>query len=112
MAITRSLWMYLLLFLNISIFCVAEEVFSDSVETVEEKIYVPHDQILLTNEGIFLIKGNTLIPVPQLNCDEHGIYVPPALFAANPRCPKGHVIRCWRCYGCSWRRCEYSCQCR
>ena len=97
-------------FVFFSSFCFANDYF-DQIE-MTEKIYVSHDQIVLTETGMFIAAGNSLIPVNQINCDNNGFYIPPVMAWTKDQCPKGHYITCRRCNGCNWRRCEYACKCR
>lgn len=94
-----------------SSFCAAN---NDNFNQAEmaEKIYIIHDQIFLTESGIFVEVGDTVIPVNQINYDGEGIYISPYMIWTKEQCPEGHNIRCQRCHGCDWRRCKYACWCR
>lgn len=98
-------------FVFFSSFCLAnDDLYVDHTEN--EKIYISHDQIVLTETGMFILADNSLIPVNQINCDTNGIYISPIMAWTKKKCIKEHEIKCRRCNGCSWRRCEHACWCR
>ncbi len=109
MRMIQALLMSLCVFL--SSFCLTEELNSNQTEMETQKFYISHEQIVLTEEGIFVTAGNALIPVSQINCDSNGIYLSPHMTWTKQQCTNGHNIRCRRCYGCDWRKCEFACKC-
>jgi len=65
----------------------------DEVDSPYWKIYVRTSQILISDEGIYVVDDGEYIPIPQLNYDENGLYY----IARKPdtitdKCTNGHKI--------------------
>jgi hypothetical protein len=109
----KMLSIYLFIFWKMTNFCIATEANHEGLSIAgQEKIYVSHDQIVMTDQGIFLLVEEDSIPISELRCDASGIYIPSIMAWTKEKCPNGHDITCRRCYGCNWRRkCVYACDC-
>lgn len=85
----------------------------------DQKIYFSADHVTICENTLVAFLENTdgtyiEITVPQINCDESGLFVWASLIPipyAVERCPKFHPIICPRCFGCGVSNCPYRCKC-
>ncbi len=65
----------------------------DEQEIIENKLYIQPEQIHFLNKNIYITLQNELLSVPQLNCDDHGIYCfLEDLDSITDICRNGHKI--------------------
>ena len=78
-------------------------------EVVGGRVYVTPDQLAITEDGMYLIVHEDLLPISTLHCDQLGLYV---LHDHEwGVCPNGHPIVCQNCDGCDGFLCWYHCYC-
>lgn len=85
----------------------------------EDKIYISPEQVIISQEGLFLVIDSTVYAIEQLNADASGIYVDVSFtYVANyvvnkgRSCKNGHMAICKTCKGCSSETCRYGCKCK
>lgn len=83
-----------------------------SPEALETKTYICPEQIVVSNDGIFIFDNTSWLRVSQINCDMHGIYYrSERVDKITDKCPNGHKMWCGRCGGCVVRWCKFRCRC-
>lgn len=75
----------------------------------EDKVYVSPDQVIVSEEGLFIVVDSVCIKVREIQCDDEGPYVNAAIF--EKRCWNGHPVLCDTCTGCSRLLCQFRCKC-
>lgn len=73
---------------------------------VQNKIYVQVQDILINEDGIFLIAEKNLISVNALYKDQYGIYIETAFCDEE-----SHGSKCHYCEGCFKWNCPRRCKC-
>jgi hypothetical protein len=88
-----------------------------------QKMYVCHTDLLITENDLFLIGSDELIPLQEIGLDEHGFYVTLLKGAEikpsdgkGPKCQNGHAVyhrkdRYNGCGGCANWACVFRCKC-
>lgn len=71
-----------------------------SVVIANEKVYLDSESIILGNNGIFAKIDGDVIQIPNLACDEHGLYVQSSLFPE---------VSTWYCEICNKHRVRRPC---
>lgn len=102
----------LLMLIGLSNFCNANEKNnSNEYSSVsDERIYILSEQILITDAGIFLLSDDGILPIPQLNADEQGLFVcKQEQYSVTKGC--NHPKRCDNCPGCCHPDCFNRCRC-
>lgn len=87
-----------------------------NLERNEERIYVSPTELVISNDGLFLIDSNELIPLLVIGLDEFGFYIeakakPEIRPKKNPTCVNGHPIYHKECGGCAHWWCNSRCKC-
>lgn len=80
------------------------------------RIYIQPNQVILSQNSIFVVVNNEKIFVNQLGCDESGLYFMSHFLnlpkkPTKERCTNNHTIWCKACSGCVFRYCRSRCKC-
>lgn len=75
------------------------------------KVYIQPNQILISEDGIFVLDNEELVSISQLNHDENGMYIVRRPDKITDKCANGHKMWCGRCGGCVIRWCKFRCIC-
>jgi hypothetical protein len=78
-----------------------------------QKIYISPNELVFTQEGIFLLHAQELIPIDAIFSDREGIFIidPLKYDKITDTCPNGHKIYHLECGGCAWWYCNFRCKC-
>lgn len=103
------------------VFCHADNLEQNELATTYQKIYVSSEELIISDQGLFLVEGDDLILLKSIGIDEIGIYVEKLVQDEQigplkaPTCVWcGHPIYCERpqgCGGCSNWWCGLRCKC-
>lgn len=78
--------------------------------SVEDRIYVSPEDLLITKSGIFLVSLGEAFPVTALYVDTQGIYIKKE-DKIYDQCRNGHKIYHLACGGCDNWWCVFRCKC-
>lgn len=104
----RILWISIFAFSGIFSSSFGENITGIYDDAFQEKIYVPFEQIIINDIGIFVIIEEIIMPIDQIHHDEYGFYFQRAEFK---KCRNGHNVVCLDCSGCGNKQCKWRCQC-
>lgn len=78
------------------------------VSIVDDRCYIKPSAVHVSEEGIFLIDGNEMFPIAQLEADEQGVFF--RIVSDYEKCPSCGKTKRWgkcRTEGCSRYGTEY-----
>lgn len=81
-------------------------------ETAEDKIFINENELLVTEEGLFVASNDLCCQISVLHSSKEGIFFfPSSILGLYRRCQNGHPILCDPCNGCARLLCDYRCAC-
>ena len=89
----------------------------DSQQTIERRINISSDDLLITEEGIYFIKSGEALPVRAVFADLDGLYIIESALNTGRQdriwntCDNGHDIYHPACGGCGFWWCNFRCKC-
>jgi hypothetical protein len=106
-----SFGFFLQIFIS-SVYCQASVAVDKVNENFSAQTYVDVQDLVISDEGLFLIEGDEMVPLKSIEVDEMGFFVRKFFFG---KCWNGHPVvhpaSQGGCNGCEVFNCPFACRC-
>jgi len=82
------------------------------VDVMSSRINISPDELLITENGMFLLKSDDALPLTAVFADAEGLFIiDPVAGRLHNECLNGHPLYHQECRGCANWWCVFRCKC-